>query len=361
MEAASATRNASEAISSSPSSSLFVRPLLDRKDISLAAQICHEAFNEFNSTIGLPDEFPSLDLVQHIFEYGIANPNAHVFGLFERRDGGIDDDNDDDVGDNGLPLEATLVGSNMVDISDGVVAGVGPITVSSRVQNKGGGRLLMEAVMTEAAKQRPSVQSVRLMQICSNTKSFSLYLDCGFVPVGTYLEYAGDNIMDGQSPCSCDNSDEKFVFETLIGADKDTFKACSDLHRRVAGTDRINEIRSTSQNPSIVKTVVRASGTGEVVAYMTGTYIDGHTVSETLEAFQALMSKQYQNITSARRDHSRLGWNEREEQSMHPLPSVYVSRKDVNVARWLSRNGFRLKRMVRLFSPAPLLLDVIFS
>ena len=309
----------------------------------------------------MPDEFPSLDLVQHIFEYGIANPSAHVFGLFEIRDGVIDDDNDDDADNDGLPLEATLAGSNMVDISDGVVAGVGPITVSSCVQNKGGGRLLMEAVMTEAAKQRPSVQSIRLMQICSNTKSFSLYHGCGFVPVGTYLEYVGDDIMDGQSPCSYDNSAEMFVFETLTGADKDTFKACSDLHRRVAGTDRINEIRSASQNPSIVKTVVRASGTGEVVAYTTGTYIDGHTVSAILEAFQALMSKQYQNIISARRDHPRLGWNESEEQSMHPLPSVHVSQKDVNVARWLSRNGFRLKRMVRLFSPAPLLIDIIFS
>ena len=101
----------------------------------------------------MPDEFPSLDLVQHIFEYGIANPSAHVFGLFEIRDGVIDDDNDDDADNDGLPLEATLAGSNMVDISDGVVAGVGPITVSSCVQNKGGGRLLMEAVMTEAAKQ----------------------------------------------------------------------------------------------------------------------------------------------------------------------------------------------------------------
>jgi hypothetical protein len=171
----------------------------------------------------------------------------------------------------------------------------------------------------------------------------------------------GNDIMDGQSPCSYDNLAEMFVFETLTGADEDTFKACSDLHRRVAGTDQINKIRSASQNPSIVKTVVRASGTGEVVAYTTGTYIDGHTVSATLEAFQAFMSKQYQNIISARRDHPRLGWNESEEQSMHPLPSVHVSQKDVNVAQWLSRNGFRLKRMVRLFSPAPLLLDIIFS
>jgi len=334
---------------------LYVKRLESSEELDRAAEICCESFNGFNAAVGLPPEFPSVDIVRTIFRNGFDSPKIEALGLY-RSDG----DGSGDGGDSG----GELVGSNMIDYRDGI-ATIGPITVSNRVQNGGGGRLLMEAVMKIARQQ--NIDSVRLMQVCANTKSFSLYLDCGFDPIGTYLEYSGflPSSDAGDSPSSWDEYDFVSLSDGAEGLDGGILRACSDLHERVAGSARINEIRASTKSP-LIKTAVLSKQTKAVVAYTTGTYIGGHTVACNLDALKALLWKQSRDIrlldeaassspsSSSQEEKSDHSSSSQTHHHRHPPPSIHVSqRHDADVARWLRRNGFRLVRMLTLMSYGP--------
>jgi predicted N-acetyltransferase YhbS len=281
---------------------------LDPSDLEKSCDICFSAFGRFNESVGLPSEFPPRDLVdvpRSLLEGGLDTDGCEVFGLYK--------DNE-------------LVGSNMVDCRDGIAA-IGPITVDPSQQNSGGGRLLMEAVQEAAEKKQ--IKSVRLMQICSNMKSFSLYLDCGFDPAGVFNDYAG--ILPENLPCP-----QGFDFHPL---DESYARPCSELHERITGTSRLQEIAGSLSNPYIKYVVIHDN---KVVAYTTGTYIGGHSVALNEDAFKALIWKQSQEVREAR-----------VAGISAPPPSVHISHEYPRLCRWLVQNGFRLQRMITMMSYGP--------
>jgi GNAT superfamily N-acetyltransferase len=123
-----------------------------------AAKICFEAFGALQDRHGVERDFDSIETAGMVVGMFASRPDFAGFVA-------IDDDG------------RTLLGSNFLGFSD-PVAGVGPITVRPDAQSRGVGKLLMLAVMDEAARR--GIAQVRLMQEAINTTSLSLYTKLGF-------------------------------------------------------------------------------------------------------------------------------------------------------------------------------------
>lgn len=281
-------------------------------DVEAAAAICNKAFNAFNESVGLPPEFPPTEVVDvplGLFKDAVnKSPDIQTFVA--------------------LNAAGEVIGSNMVDLRDGV-AGIGPISVQPGTQNAGAGRMLMQAVMNAAAEA--GVESVRLVQISSNSKSFSLYLSLGFDPICTIGEYVAPEGCTAGAPSG---------FE-CAPIDESTVAACDALHQRIVGVARAKEIESLAAGP-MPTCVVKDAASGEVVAFTTGSYVLGLTVSASEDALKALLVFQSKKVISIRNAGAPL-----------PPVSVHVPHDRPAVARWLARNGFRLNRHATLMSYGP--------
>jgi len=219
-----------------------------------------------------------------------------------------------------VDASGTIVGSNLVELRD-EVAGVGPISVKTDVASKGIGRMLMQAVMRAA--QRNGKGIVRLHAIGSNNKSSSLYLSCGFDPVVTCGHYEG--VCTAAPP-----EGQGFIFHDLSAKYVD---GCDELHKRVYGCSRRNDIKAMISHPAPGGVVSDARG--KVVAYSTGCFLSGHSVATTFEAFQFMTVEMSKKIEEAR-------------SAGAPLPpcTFFVPHTYPDVLRWLARSGFRLVRQV---------------
>jgi len=277
-----------------------VRPMCE-EDLPACASICYEAFTEFNASVGLSPEFPPREVVDV--------PSALLSQAFMPGFEGF-------VAEN---AEGTIVGSNLVELRD-EVAGIGPITVSPAAQDTGAGKLLMQAVMQAAAKK--DMRTVRLCQIASNAKSFSLYLNVGFDPLWTCLQYEGFSTVD-QIP--------GFTCEPLAATH---VEACSALHKSACGSHRGKDIEAMIGSPH-PNCVVIDDATQQIVAYTTGTFLSGHTVATSDDAFKALVVFQSKAIQAA-------------QSAGAPLPptTFFFPPGFPHLARWLASNGFRLNRQI---------------
>ena len=73
--------------------------------------------------------------------------------------------------------DGRIAGSNCLDERD-AIAGVGPITIDPKAQNRGVGRKLMEAVLDRARER--NFAGLRLVQAAFHNRSLSLYTTLGF-------------------------------------------------------------------------------------------------------------------------------------------------------------------------------------
>ncbi len=125
-------------------------------DAAVCGQICYEAFHRISTEHNFPPDVPApeqgIAMLTHIF----SHPGFYC--VVAEADG-------------------VIVGSNCLD-ERGPIAGVGPITISPRTQNKGVGRRLMEHVLNRA--QERSFAGVRLVQAAFHNRSLSLYTTLGF-------------------------------------------------------------------------------------------------------------------------------------------------------------------------------------
>jgi len=278
---------------------------LRREDVATASELCERAFAHFNATAGLAPEFP---------------PGCEALGIFANA---LEDDFQGFVA---VDARDKIVGSNAVYMKDGV-AGIGPISVDPDSQHQGVGKMLMNAVMSAAAER--GVSSVRLLQLASNTRSFSLYLSLGFDPM---------------PPCGllqgvcCADAPAGFTCKPLT---EDCVQRCSDLHFRACGTHRAHEIGASLQGPH--PTCAVFDDTSSLVAYTSGTTpLGGHTVADSEEAFKALVVFQSRAIEVAREKGVAL-----------PSLAVHVSHAYPSVMRWLVKSGLRLQRQLTPMSYGP--------
>ena len=126
------------------------------EDAPACGQICYEAFHKISTDHNFPPDVPEpargVGLMTQLF----SHPGFYC--VVAEADGRI-------------------AGSNCLDERN-AIAGVGPITIDPKTQNRGVGRKLMEAVLDRARER--NFAGVRLVQAAFHNRSLSLYTTLGF-------------------------------------------------------------------------------------------------------------------------------------------------------------------------------------
>ncbi|HEX4166295.1 MAG TPA: GNAT family N-acetyltransferase [Bryobacteraceae bacterium] len=218
-------------------------------DAAICGPICYEAFAAIDRQHNFPPDLPSPEVGTHLLSIMFSHPKMYCIVA---------------------EAEGRIVGSNCLD-ERSIIAGVGPVTVDPRIQNRRIGRALMEAVL-DRARQR-QFAGVRLVQAAFHNRSMSLYTKLGFV--------AREPLSIMQGPA---------IMETLEGtevrpAQEADVEAASVLCERVHGHNRA-ELRDGIRAGS-ARAVIR---TGALTGYASSLAFFGHAVGETNEDLQALIA-----------------------------------------------------------------------
>jgi predicted N-acetyltransferase YhbS len=258
------------------------------EDAPGCGKICYDAFCAISAAHGFPCDLPG--------------PEAAA-GLLSRLFSG--------AGYYCVVAEAagTVVGSNCLD-ERAEITGVGPITVSLEAQNRGAGRLLMQAVMERSAARHAA--GIRLVQAAFHNRSLSLYSSLGF---------------DIREPLSCMQGrtvQRSVAGCTVRAAQPADVEACNAVARQVHGFDRSADLaQSIAQGSALV--VERG---GRITGYASSLSFFGHTTAETNVDLQAL-------ITSA---------------ESFGGPGILVPSRNNALFRWCLANGLRVVQPMTLMS-----------
>src|SRR6185295_1002821 len=122
------------------------------RDAEICASICYEAFKAIADQHHFPPDFPDRESAFGLIPQLLSRED--IYSVIAESDGRV-------------------VGSNFL-WENGVIAGVGPITVEPGVQNSAIGRQLMENVLRRAHQRR--FAGVRLLQSAYHNRSLSLSL-----------------------------------------------------------------------------------------------------------------------------------------------------------------------------------------
>src|ERR1700691_4289822 len=126
------------------------------EDAAACGQICFEAFHKISTDHNFPPDVPAAEQAVGLLTRMFSNPGFYC--VVAESDGRI-------------------AGSNCLDERSDI-AGLGPITIDPKAQNRGIGRKLMEAVL-ERARER-NFAGVRLLQPAFHNRSLSLSPPWGF-------------------------------------------------------------------------------------------------------------------------------------------------------------------------------------
>jgi len=219
-------------------------------DAEVCGKICFEAFAAIAHQHNFPLDFPIPTISIGLLSMMFSHPS--FFCLVAEQDGRI-------------------VGSNCLDKRT-AIAGVGPITVDSAIQNRTVGRQLMDAVMARATERK--VAGMRLVQVAYHNRSLSLYAKLGFVT---------------REPLSCMQGPA--IQRSLPGyqvrpAQTEDLAPCNDLCLRVHGHDRGGELEDAIKEG----TATVAEADGRIRAYSSALAFFGHAVAETNKNLQALIA-----------------------------------------------------------------------
>lgn len=258
------------------------------EDASICGQICFDAFDTVNRTHGFPSDFPGPEVTTHVLSTLFSHPNIYCVVA---------------------EVDGRITGSNCLDERSSIF-GVGPITIDPQTQNRGIGRLLMQAVMDRAGQR--GAAGVRLVQAAFHNRSLSLYAGLGF---------------DVREPLSCMQG--RTVQRSVPGcavrpAQSADLDACNALARQVHGFDRGRELAEGIQQG----TALLVDRGGRITGYSSHLAFFGHSIAETNLDLQAL-------IVSVE---SFAG------------PGILVPSRNNALFRWCLSNGLRVVQPMTLMS-----------
>jgi GNAT superfamily N-acetyltransferase len=258
------------------------------EDAATCGQICYEAFHKINTDHNFPPDVPEpargVGLLTSVFSH------SGFYCVVAEADGRI-------------------VGSNCLDERD-AIAGVGPITIDPKIQNRGVGRKLMDAVL-DRARERKFV-GVRLVQAAFHNRSLSLYTTLGFdvrEPLSVFQGPAIQKTFDGFKVRAAQLSD---------------LEACNEVALRVHGHHRGGELADAIQQGTA--TVVEREG--RVTGYASSLAFSGHAVAETNPDLQAMIA-------------ASDGFGG---------PGILVPSRNGELFRWCLANGLRVVEPMTLMS-----------
>jgi predicted N-acetyltransferase YhbS len=220
------------------------------EDAPVAGQICYEAFHQINSDHGFPPDLPKAEIGVGMMTQLFSTPGFYC--VVAEADGRV-------------------IGSNCMDERD-VIAGIGPITIDPKTQNRGAGRKLMEAVL-DRARERNSA-GVRLVQAAFHNRSLSLYTTLGFdvrEPLAVFQGPAIKKSFDG------------YAVRKALPSD---VEACNGVALRVHGHHRGGELSGAIQ----LGTATVVERRGRITGYASGLAFSAHAVAETNPDLQALIA-----------------------------------------------------------------------
>ncbi len=216
-------------------------------DADAVAAILFDAFAGIHDHHRFARDFPTPEAAAGLVQAFTAHPA--IWGVVAERDGRV-------------------LGSNFLD-ERGAVRGVGPITVDPTAQERGVGRLLMEAVLERSA----GAAGVRLLQDAFNTSSMALYASLGFAITDPVVVIAGEP--RGATPAG----------HEVRALTADDLPAAAQLSVRVHGYDRAAELRDALAGAHAVLRDGRLAGYATSLAH----FASAHAVAEDHEAMAALV------------------------------------------------------------------------
>lgn len=219
------------------------------EDALAAGQVCYDAFQSIADQHNFPSDFPSPEAAVGLLS-GLLTHGGFYKVVAE--------------------LDGRIVGSNFLD-ERSIIAGVGPISVDPRVQNRGVGRRLMLDVLDRAAT--PRFAGVRLVQAAYHSRSLSLYARLGFQVREMLACMQGPPI------------GTKIPGRSVRPARETDLASCKRVGRIVHGYDRGSEVLDAIRAGTA--TVVEHDG--RITGYATAMAFFGHAVGKTVDDVKALI------------------------------------------------------------------------
>ena len=270
------------------------------EDADKVGKIIFEAFSAVANKHSFPPDFPSVDVARGLASSLLSNPRFYSIVAEDNTSNGGEDKN-------------SIVGSNFLDERSNIVAGVGPLTIDPKYQNKGTGRQLMINVL-ERAKNK-NFPAIRLLQTSYHSRSLALYATLGF---------------EVREPIS--NMQGKPIQEAIPGrsvraATESDIESCNTICKTVHGHDRNGELQDSIKQGS-AKVVLHEN---KITGYTCGLTFFSHSVGLTNDDLKAL-------ISSATNDDSYGG------------PGILIPSRNTQLFRWCLNNGLRLVQQLTLMT-----------
>ncbi|MBA3978005.1 MAG: GNAT family N-acetyltransferase [Nitrosopumilus sp.] len=263
-------------------------------DAKEVGKIIFEAFSGIADKHGFPRDFPTVDNGINAASFFLSNPGFYSVVA-----------EDTEVGNN------KVIGSNFLDERSSIVAGVGPLTVDPKSQNKGVGRQLMSNVMERATSK--NYPAIRLLQASYHNRSLSLYASLGFEirePISN---------MQGR-PISADIPGRSVRLAT-----ESDLESCNAICKSIHGHNRNGELRDSIKQ-GIAKVVLHGD---KITGYTCGLTYFNHSVDFTNDDLKAL-------IASAT--------------DCYGGPGILIPSRNTQLFRWCLDNGLRLAQQLTLMT-----------
>jgi predicted N-acetyltransferase YhbS len=258
------------------------------EDAPACGQICYEAFYKISTDHNFPPDVPAPEVGMGLLTQLFSHPGFYC--VVAETDGRI-------------------VGSNCLDERD-AIAGIGPITIDPKTQNRGVGRKLMDAVLDRTRER--NFAGVRLVQAAFHNRSLSLYTTLGF------------DVREPLSTIQGPAIKKKYEGYTVRSAQASDVEACNQVALRVHGHHRGGELADAVQQGTA--TVVERQG--RITGYASSLAFFGHAVAETNPDLQAI-------IAAA---------------DSFGGPGILVPSRNSELFRWCLGNGLRVVQPMTLMS-----------
>lgn len=267
-------------------------------DAKETGKIIFEAFSGIADKHGFPREFPTVDIGINVATFFLSNPAFYS----------VVAEDTDETGNK-------IVGSNFLDERSSLVAGVGPITIDPKSQNKGVGRQLMINVMERARSK--NYPAIRLLQASYHNRSLALYTSLGFdvrEPISTLQGKPIQAVIPGR---------------TVRVATRSDLEPCNAVCRAIHGHDRNGELKD-SINQGIVKVVLHGE---KITGYTSGLTYFNHSVGFSNDDLKALIASE--TITTA---------------DSYGGPGILIPTRNAELFRWCLDNDLRLVHQLNLMT-----------
>jgi hypothetical protein len=198
-----------------------------------------------------------------------------------------------------------------LDERSNIVAGVGPITVDPKFQDKGVGRQLMVNVMERARNK--NYPAIRLLQSSYHNRSLSLYASLGFEirePISNMQGKPVQAVIPGRSVRAATEAD---------------LESCNSVCKAVHGHDRSVELMDSIKQ-GIAKVVLHGD---KITGYTSGLTYFNHSVGFTNDDLKVLIASTTESYGG---------------------PGILIPSRNTQPFRWCINNGLRLVQHLTLMT-----------